>query len=284
MEKYIQFTLTVNAGKWIIAKALSELKYVKDAIANGTLLLYGGTTVSALAEILTNEPLRLCGRITPRGTVTTFNELESTPTTILISKGKKYDYPGDQESKELLRSMGKNDVVITGANGYDIYGNALLMSGGYGLGGRNQLIAPMHTEGAKLIIAVGLEKFIPGSVIEIIKYTGRNLPIWSMGMSVGFIAVIGEIITEIEAVKILTGIEPMVIGRGGINGAEGGSTMIAQGSEESLNKLIKLVEWSLRKKISASIESLQECDRGIQSCYRHLACCYKSGKFFNRIT
>lgn len=283
MDKQIQFTLTVNAGKWLIAKAISGLGCVRDAMTNGTLLLFGGTTVSALSEMLNNEPLRISGRVTPRGTVTAFNKIESKPHTILIYKGKKYDIEKDKKATDIIKSMGKDDVIITGANGYDTYGNALLMAGAYGLGSRNSLLAPMHTEGAKLIIAVGLEKYIPGSAIEAIKHAGRNSSIWSMGTCIGLVPLIGEIVNEIEAIKILTGIEPVVIGKGGINGAEGSSTIIAQGSDKSLNELIKLIGWAVQKKISGVPESFKECERGIRSCAKHLGCCYKSGKLFSSL-
>ena len=101
MYKQIQFTLTVNAGKWLIARALSELKCIKDAISHGSIIMFGGTTVSALVEILTGTPLRLSGRIIPRGTVIPYQKEESTPHTILISQGKIFDLEKIPESQDL---------------------------------------------------------------------------------------------------------------------------------------------------------------------------------------
>jgi hypothetical protein len=283
MIHQIQFTLTVNAGKWIIAKALSELQCIKEAVSKGKLVLFGGTTVSALAEILTGKPLRLSGRITPRGTVTAYQEKEGMPHTMLISKGEIYDLDKDVKAKDLFKKISKFDVTVTGANGYDIYGNAFLMAGTYGLGDRNNLLAPIHTEGSKLIIAVGLEKLIPGSVLEAIQHSGRDSSLWSMGASVGLVPLAGEIITEIEAIKILLGIRAIVIGRGGIHGAEGSSTMVARGDHETLKKLIHLIKWSFQQSLSGVLESIKECDRGIQACSRHKGCCYKSGKLFDEL-
>ncbi|MDD3657088.1 MAG: hypothetical protein PHI72_10085 [Atribacterota bacterium] len=283
MNNQIQFTLTVNAGKWLIAKAISELKYVKKAVTNGTLLLFGGTTVSALTEILKRTSLRISGRITPRGTVTAYEKIDNIPHSIVIHKGKIYDLERNLESNEIIKKMGKYDVIITGANGYDARGNAVLMAGAYGMGSRGHLLATIYSEGSKIIIAAGLEKYMPGSVIDAINYAGRNSSVWSMGCSVGLVPLIGEIVNEIEAIKILTGIQAIVIGKGGINGAEGSSTMIAQGSNDSLGKLAQLIGWSLQKNISGLPESLKECTRGINSCSHHLGCCYKSGKLFKRI-
>jgi hypothetical protein len=281
MLSQIQFTLTVNAGKWLIAKAISELECIKEAILKGKIILFGGTTVSALSEILTGTPLRLSGRITPRGTVTAYQNKEDMPHTMFIYQGKIYDLEKDPPAQDLLKKIGKSDVVVTGANAYDIYGNACLMAGTHGLGSRNNLLAPIHSEGSKLIIAVGIEKLIPGSVLEAIKYAGRTSSIWSMGSSVGLVPLLGEIITEIEAIKILVGIEAIVIGRGGINGAEGSSTIVARGDKKSLEKLISLIEWLCQQTLSGSPDSIKECDRGTKACARHKGCCYKSGKLFS---
>jgi len=283
MINQIQFTLTVNAGKWIIAKAISELECVKESLSKGKLILFGGTTVSSLSEILFGTPLRLSGRVTPRGTVTAFHKKEEIPHNMLFTQGKVYDLDRDPFAKNILKKMGKSDVVVTGANGYDIYGNAFLMAGSYGLGERINLLAPIHTEGSKLIIAVGLEKLIPGSALEAIKIAGRNSSIWSMGASVGLVPLLGDIINEIEAIKILVGIKPVVIGRGGIQGAEGSSTMIAQGDKQSLQKLVDLINWSSKQILSGALESIKECERGIAACSRHKGCCYKSGKYFSNI-
>lgn len=283
MHKQIQFTLTVTAGKWLIARAISELKCIKKALSKGKIILFGGTTVSAISELLTGIPLRLSGRITPRGTVTAHKIKEDSPHTLLIYQGKFYDLEKNYKAKDLLKKMDKYDVVITGANGYDIYGNACLMAGTYGLGNRNSLLAPIHTEGSRLIIAVGLEKFIPGSILEAIKHAGRTSSIWSMGASVGLVPLLGEIITEIEAINILVGIEAIVIGKGGISGAEGSSTIVAQGDMESLEKLLNLVKWSSQRTLSSIPDSVKECERGLNSCSRHMGCCYKSGKLFNQL-
>ncbi|GAB4114128.1 MAG: hypothetical protein Kow00103_07290 [Candidatus Caldatribacteriota bacterium] len=281
MLHQIQFTLTVNAGKWIIAKAISELGCIKESLSNGKLILFGGTTVSALAEILFGKALRLSGRVSTRGTVTAFQKKREVPHTMLFTQGKIYDLERDVEVQKLLQSIEKSDVVVSGANGYDVNGNAFLMAGTYGLGDRINLLAPIHTEGAKVLIAVGLEKLIPGSTLEAIKCSGRNSSIWSMGASVGLVPLVGEIINEIEAIKILFGIKPVVIGRGGIQGAEGSSTFVAQGERETLQRLISLIEWASQQKLSGISESIKECERGVKACARHKGCCYKSGKLFN---
>ena len=71
----VQFTLTVAEGKRLIARGIASLPEVRKAMAEGLILLKGGTTVSALSEELCGMPLRISGRITPRGTVSAGNPL-----------------------------------------------------------------------------------------------------------------------------------------------------------------------------------------------------------------
>lgn len=63
----VQISLTVEAGKRLIAKAILTLPAVRNALAEGQLLLKGGTTVSLISEAVCGVPLKICGRIDRRG-------------------------------------------------------------------------------------------------------------------------------------------------------------------------------------------------------------------------
>ncbi len=282
MLNKIQITLTVNAGKWLIAKAITERKDVKEGFKKGRVLFMGGTTVSAASELLTGKPLRISGRILPRGTSTAKKKTKD-PHTLLSYKGKYYNIEEDEESIEILNKLGRGDVVITGANAVDAQGNAALMAGAYGFGSRRNLLAPIHTEGANLVVAAGLEKLIHGTINEAINSTGRDVPIWSMGASVGLVPINGEIVNELKAIESLTKTKAIVIGSGGIRGAEGSSTLIVEGAKVDLEKLLSLVKWASDQPISGIAESLKECQHGTEKCKRHKTCCYKSGKLFENL-
>jgi len=277
----IQFTLTVNAGKWLIARSVSERADVRHAFYHGRIILFGGTTVSAVSELLAGKPLRISGRITSRGTGTAW-ENTGDPHTLVMYKGKCYDYE-DKESRDVLNDLGEDDIVVTGANIYDRQGNAAIMAGGYGFGGRRSILTVVHTEGAKVLVAVGVEKLIPGLTKDAIYNSGRKLPLWSMGASVGLVPIVGEIVNELEAVKSLTETNPIIIGRGGIDGGEGSATIIADGTKKQLEKLLELVKWASNKNVSGSPGSLKSCDRGSEGCAKHIECCYKSGKMFDML-
>jgi len=280
MIDYIQFTLTVNSGKWVIARAIAENQDIKNAVSQKNILLFGGTTVSAIAELLIGKPLRISGRISPRGTVSAYKKINEKPHTLLIHKGICYDFEKNPSRvTKILNTFGSDDFVITGANAFDRNGVAAIMAGSYGLGSRKELLAPIHTEGGNIIIAVGLEKLIPGSIIDSIGNSGHNIPSWSMGAAIGLVPIIGQLFTEIEAIYNLTGYKPVIVGRGGINGAEGSTTFILKGEKKKLDAFKKIVKWATNKKISGVEGSFPECTPGVEACKRHKACCYRSKSF-----
>lgn len=98
---------------------------------------------------------------------------------------------------------------------------------------------------------------------------------FSMGAAVGLIPLHGRIITEIEAVKILGNLnDVMVIGCGGINGAEDSTTILIEGSEDSLKKVINEVTRVQEKHLGGDEKSLRECALGSPGCKYHFSCVY----------
>ena len=94
-------------------------------------------------------------------------------------------------------------------------------------------------------------------------------------MAVGLIPIKGEIIDERKALEILARVKATVIGMGGILGAEGATTMVAEGATEEVQKLLKVVESIKGAKVSGSPQTLIECERSSPGCKQHLACIYR---------
>lgn len=266
-----QLTITVNTGKWLIAKAIVRMPEVQNAFQNGRIILKGGTTVSCIAEELLGIKLRISGRITKRGTVASYENIEF-PHSVLIEKGKWENI--DDAFIEKVLKLGPEDVIIVGANTIDVHGNAAIMAGSPGGGNPGKAIAAMAAEGAKVIIAAGLEKLVPGNINDIIKKVGRKDCDFSMGMAVGLMPLYGKIITEVEALEIISNAKVTVIGKGGIEGAEGSTTVLIEGNEDSLKAAIKEVFDAIDKSISGEQRSLRECFPGSPGCRYHLSCFY----------
>ena len=116
-----QITLTVNESKRLIAKAIIGLPEVKHASEKGNILLKGGTTVSAISEELVGIPLRICGRMTVRGTVSSQALSVKHPHSILIEKGKTKDI--DDNIVEVVKKLGRGDIIIISGNALDTQNN-----------------------------------------------------------------------------------------------------------------------------------------------------------------
>ena len=265
-------TLTVPAAKKLIAKAVLRRSDVKNALRNGRVLLKGGTTVSAVYEEISGKKLRIGGRITPRGTKNALRK-DGNPHCVLLEKGEARGV--DEDIEDVVATLGRDDVIITSANAIDIDGNAAMMAAAP-LGSRaGKAISGFATQGCKVIVAVGLEKLIPGRIRDAILACGRESIDKAMGAAVGLIPIIGEVVTEREAMKHIADVNATVIASGGVFGAEGATTMVVDGPAEQVQAILDLV-LSLRDvETSGTAESLVECEGGCPQCARHLACIYK---------
>ena len=267
-----QIVVTVPQAKRLIAQAVLQLPEVQTAMKSGRIVLKSGTTVSAVAELLGVPLLRIGGRIAPDG-ARAAKRMADAPHIAVWEQGAWR--AADATLGEEIAGMGPGDVFITGANAIDSQGVAGLLAGMEGGSAAGKAMNSLLSEGIDTIIAVGLEKLIPGSIIDICQKAGRKRVDKSMGMSVGVIPVFGKIITEKEAVEILAGVRATVIAAGGISGAEGATTMLVEGEEEQVSKIFQLVKALDKAETSGNPESLIACDRGGSACKSHLACMYK---------
>ncbi|MEM2988414.1 MAG: hypothetical protein QXU06_00660 [Candidatus Bathyarchaeia archaeon] len=267
-----QVTLTVAEAKALIAKAIASLPEVKRALEGGKILLKGGTTVSAVAEELIGIPLRISGRITPRGTVSAKRQQGEHPHSVLIEGGRWRNV--DHTIVEEATKMGKGDVVIIGANAIDPEGRAAMMIGAPGGGNPGRALAAIMAEGPTVIIASGLEKLIPGTIEEAVMACGRKGVDVAYGMAVGLAPLVGKLITEREAVSILANVKCTVIGAGGISGAEGSTTFVVEGEREEVEKILMVLESIKGAKTSGAGPSLEECEPWMGNCGDHFSCLY----------
>ena len=267
-----QVTLTVNESKRIIAKGIANLPSVQKALKSGKIFFKGGTTISAVCEELVGQPLRISGRIVPQGTKAP-KVYSPHFHCALIAHGKLLDIADSLE--QTIESLGAEDVAIIGANAIDAYGNAALMLG-RALGGTpGKIISGLMAEIKNVIIAAGLEKLVPDTINDIISNTGRKNIDSSMGMAIGLTPIVGTIITEKDAIPLIGNVNCIVVGKGGILGAEGATTMIIEGNEKEVEKVFKIVLSVKGAEVSGISESLPECIPPHEECKLHRSCIYR---------
>jgi hypothetical protein len=267
-----QVTVTVNEAKRIIAKGISRLRSVRNALKSGKIFLKGGTTVSCVSEEVTGKPLRISGRIVPDGTKTA--QVQSTGFhCALIEGGKLIDV--DDSLERAVENLKAGDVAIMGANAIDVYGNAALMYGAPLGAGPGRIISALMAEIENIIIAAGLEKLVPGSITDIVPRAGRKDVNRSMGMAIGLVPLAGRIVTEKDAISLLGEVDCTVVGRGGLFGAEGATTMIIEGDKKEVENVFQIILSLKGEKVSGTQTSLPSCTAPHERCKIHRACIYK---------
>ncbi len=231
-----QLTLTPSEGKRLIAKAISCMETVQKAYHEGILIIATSTTTAYVAEEIMSKEIPEKGMFTA-GVVT------ATGCNITKVEGRYKHHVFDRgELKQLsttdltpyLARMGPNDIFIKGANAIDPFGAAGILLHGSGGGTIGTAWGHIIRNGAQLIIAAGLEKLVPISLADVAPRLGANAIDVAMGWKCGMMVIQGQIITEMEAMKLLFGVEVIPIAGGGIDGGEGCKVYYIEGPKDNV--------------------------------------------------
>lgn len=250
-----QIILTPTESKKFIAKAIVEMKEVKTAFQEGLIVMHPSTSTYFLFEELTGQKpdmeVWLSGAIVKKGLCVEWGSYSQMKKGYLatpghfpyswIIKGKKLQ--PQKTIDELCQQLGEKDVYIKGVNALDPQGNAGVLIGSMAEGTIGRIVAAIKKRKFKIIFPVGLEKLIPVSIEKASKETGSNKKIeYSMGIPCSLMPVPGITVTEIDAFRILAGIDALPISAGGIGGAEGAIVLLLQGEESAVRKGVELAE------------------------------------------
>jgi hypothetical protein len=244
--------LTVAESKRLIGKAVAQMPIVKNALANGMVIIIKGTTNAYVAEEITGKKADhaafVTGRIEPEKGARNLPPVKPV-NHVILEKGKVVDIPLPDAAKKLKAG----DVVIKGANALDYKNKTAAINILDPSGGTTGITMPfIVARKAHLVIPVGLEKLVAGDVVDLtlkMREPVESLPAPSGRSSAffpGYILpsmwlVTGEIVTELEAIKILTGATAFQSSAGGISGAEGGVWLVFRGTKEQVTKALDLV-------------------------------------------
>ncbi|MDD4170110.1 MAG: hypothetical protein PHD36_07650 [Desulfotomaculaceae bacterium] len=239
-----QVVLTTAAGKRLIARAVATHPAVQRALNSGTIVIIAGTTNGYVAEeilALVGGPKGFSRRRFFRG-ITLPPYMPATETGRLPGEA---EFPGDvviikgewQRGKtisDLLDELREGDVILKGANSLDLVHKraAILIGDPYG----GTIVASLQAVVGRrvhLLLPVGLEKRAPGNLDELA--AKLNTP---GARGTRLLPVPGEIVSEIEAISILSGATAELVAGGGVCGAEGSIRLVVSGEprEEKLAK------------------------------------------------
>jgi hypothetical protein len=234
-----QAILTVSESKRLIAQAVKEMPIVKNALADGMVIIGKGTTNAYVAEEITGKKIERAafvrGRIQPAKGGKKLPDVKAAPD-IILEKGKVLDLP----LAEAVKKLKPGDVVIKGGNALD-YKNKLVgvNIGAPDAGTAGAIMPYVVARKAYLVIPIGLEKLVAGDLVDL--SLKMREPIETLNGLQSMFLLTGEVVTELEAIHVLTGATAFQCSTGGIGGAEGSLWLVFRGTKEQVTKALKLV-------------------------------------------
>jgi hypothetical protein len=255
-----QATLIPSESKKLIATAIANMDMVKKAVDQGMIVMHPSSSSYFLVEELTGHKPRTnvwaCGIIVPKGACIEIGSLmarsseasaenvstnpESFSHSWIIRQGK---LSTGRTLESLFNEMGPNDVYLKGVNALDTTNTVGILIGNPTEGGTiARVLTASKRRGFKVIFPVGLEKLVPFSIREVAKIADRKRCDYSMGIPCSLLPCEGDIVTEIQAIEILSGATVTPIAAGGLGGAEGAITFVMSGNSYEVNEAIKHIE------------------------------------------
>lgn len=241
------FTLTSSESKRLIAKAVVQMPEFKKAKESAYILIAGGTTTAFVAqETLGRESINpaLCAvGISTSGVLCVTNpDRRSKMFPIALYKGETVE----KTMEEALADFHKETIVIKGANAVDTDGFVGIVTAGFDGGTIAKVIGPVTSAGLKIIVPIGLEKLVP-SVPEACRAVGaRDIDI-SLGADFGLFCLAKAIVvTELDAIDILFGLDAVLVCCGGVGGNQGAVTIAADGDEQTVTQFVEFLEKEIK--------------------------------------
>lgn len=237
------FVFTPWEGRRLIGKAVAALPEVRNAYENTEMIIaHGSTNVFVAEEIMGEVPHKqyfLSGQVINH--VLCQTQPQEKPPIIHLVKGKLT--PPAPMMDQMLRNFDDKCVFIKGGNAVDPDFNAGVFCAHPGCGTIGFAMGIMMARGAKLIIPIGLEKLVP-SITESARHMGQDTFYYHAGQRVGMMPVTNAtVVTEVQALKILFGIEHVThVGGGGAMGSEGSVVLVAEAEKDKLDRAIELYE------------------------------------------
>ena len=223
--------LLPHASKRLIAHGVAAHPKVLHAIGQGTVVITLGTTNAYVAEALLGTAIDhaafAAGVIDDRWNI---NARIGDAREIVLRCGEAIEI----EPEELLASLGPDDVVIKGGNALDPFGTVgVLMAASTG-GTVGRYVATALARGVGIVVPISVGKSIHTSAADLALEMGSKQIQLADGIPSGLYPLTGHVVSEIEALQLLYGVDAMHVASGGIGEGAGSVSLLLEGEDESV--------------------------------------------------
>ena len=233
--------LTSAESKRLIAKAVATLPEVTAVLQNGTLVITRGSTNALIAEEILGRTIGYKGDFVSG--VICRGELNASRGDIKMSPFVLRDGKFSEiHARVALRDFKPGDVFIKGANAVDVRGDIGILVAAQTGSMTNDAWFGVTGRGADFICPVGLEKLVL-SVSEAARKCCMFRFKYSMGLPCSLIPFSNaKVVTEVQAIQVLSGANAIHVASGGIDGSEGAVTLVLEGEASILEQAFELVK------------------------------------------
>ncbi len=244
----VQFVLVPTEAKKLISKGVVAMDSFQRAFKSGTIVIHpSSTTVFMLAELgLSLDPsaLWICGLTVPRGLCASAEIL------LEVAAAKKFDpqkysHQWVIQRGELLKNvplshvlpqLKPGDIYVKSPNALDPEGRTGILFTAKGAGTIGRVMKAQRRQGFEIILPTGLEKLVPTPLAEICRESPRRGMNFCSGTPCGVVPIEGTVVSEVQAIKILSGAQAIPIAAGGVGGAEGATILVVKGEKDQVAK------------------------------------------------
>lgn len=234
-------TLTPEESKRLIAKAIVRMETVQKAKKDGIIGLARCSSCAYIAEELTGRKMdnlmRYCsGYIAGPGSCAVLNT-EQSKLLVLYRGQEKWLHYTEGNILKFIDEMDQNDVIVKSGNVLDPSGQVGTLVAHPTGGEAGYYLPPILAKGIHLIVPTLISKSIPFPLSRLLTSLGtsRIRVDRTHGIVCGMIPLPGTVVTELDAIRLLSGAEALPIAVNGIGSGKGSVTLLVEGTEEEVD-------------------------------------------------
>jgi hypothetical protein len=232
--------LLPRESKRLLARAVLQMPEVKRVLEDGWFVVSRGVTPAYILEELTGQAAdkgnSTAGIVTSGRLASVIEEDRLGPW--VFKDGDLSETPAPQA----LGQFRARDVSIKGANAVDHNGNIGVLAADGAGGTVGGIWGTLTARGSHWLAPVSLERLVP-DVIEAARVCGNHLWDLTMGQAAGLMPIVNaQVVIEIQALEILTGVTATHVASGGVAGSEGAVILSLSGEESVVREAFALLE------------------------------------------